>query len=857
MLLAAILFALPALVVVLLRLLAVPRGGHLEVHPRYAPWLGDRGLSTVSDFLALDGPIVSGHLDRNVTRIELAGLTLYLKRERRVPWTVRWRSWWAGLGWSSRSVREARVLQALAREGFPAPEWLAAGETRDGRAFLLLLEVPQARELRAVLAASSPAERRQRVVRLARSLARLHTCGLIHPDLYASHVLIENPGPEERFVFLDWARCRRRPALTLRDRARALAALDATLRPDEVDATERLLGLRAYLRASHEELPSEQHARLLALLDRYRRQFASRRHVVEKSQPRLEASRQLWTCIEGEELCVMPALAEAFPDRAPTWLSLRTTQPGEPWPVASSGEAVRLERRSYSGRFLAQLVSWVRGHDVTAPEQRRAHLLLRLERYRVTVPQVLAMGQRWQGPGRLEAFLLTQPLPGALALGHWLRRSGRSPQRATVLRAAGQMVRRLHAAGCYLAAEAAWSEIAVQPGERPAVVLQSVDGLRVRRGYEERPAQADLARCQVLLAQHGCSRAEYLTFLSGYDVSATQAKLPTTAMPGPGGELPMTEPAPLEAQETPTRATFWQRVRRGVRRLWQKADWLRVVAADWGDTIMSQPVTDRHHAKQGRSTGRLIMPASADDPNPEPLRVYLKRHYELPWWHRLFALLWPGGGWSPAAQELRHLEKARRLGVPVPEVVAAGEYIGPGLRLQSFLAVRELTGMLPLHEAIPLASKRMTPEAFGLWKRGLILEMARLTRLLHDRNWFHKDLYLCHFYIDEAFTHTAPEAWRERVVMIDLHRLGHHPWTWAIWQMKDLAQLLFSAEVEGVTDRDRLAFWHAYKGPGPRRWWEGWLRWFVVLKWRRYRAHNERHPGHRQPSKPVATEDRP
>lgn len=324
----------------------------------------------------------------------------------------------------------------------------------------------------------------------------------------------------------------------------------------------------------------------------------------------------------------------------------------------------------------------------------------------------------------------------------------------------------------------------------------------------------------------------------------------------------MTEPVPLVPTESP-RGGLWQRLRRGVACLWQRADWSRYVGLDWVATIMGRPATDRFSSKQGRSTGRMILPPEDDKADGEPLRIYLKRHYRLPWWDRLLALLWPGGGWSPALRELHHLEKARRLGVPVPEVVAAGEFIGPGLNLQSFLAVRELTGQLALHEAIPLAAKRLTPEVFAAWKRGLIQEMARLCRLLHDRNWYHKDLYLCHFYIDESHTYAAPEAgWRGRVAMIDLHRLGHHPWTWAVWQMKDLAQLLYSSEVDGVTDRDRLAFWRAYQGPTPRHWWDAWLRWLVVLKWRRYRAHNLRHAARRAEEKrtrvptSLAAEDR-
>ena len=109
---------------------------------------------------------------------------------------------------------------------------------------------------------------------------------------------------------------------------------------------------------------------------------------------------------------------------------------------------------------------------------------------------------------------------------------------------------------------------------------------------------------------------------------------------------------------------------------------------------------------------------------------------------------------------------------PVPRPVAAGQTVGPWFRLQGFLAVEELHGMLPLHEAVPLAAKRLDSIAFARWKRGLTAELARLARELHRRNVFHKDLYFCHFYIPESFTRMPPAAWTNRVVMIDLHRLA-------------------------------------------------------------------------------------
>src|SRR4029077_12941200 len=134
----------------------------------------------------------------------------------------------------------------------------------------------------------------------------------------------------------------------------------------------------------------------------------------------------------------------------------------------------------------------------------------------------------------------------------------------------------------------------------------------------------------------------------------------------------------------------------------------------------------------------------------------------------------------------------------------AGQIVGPWFKLQGFLAVEELHGMLPLHEAIPLAAMRLNREDFAHWKRGLTTELARLASELHRRKVFHKDLYFCHFYIPESFTRAVPADWTDRAVMIDLHRLARHRIAGFVWQVKDLAQLLFSSEVEGVTARDRV-----------------------------------------------------
>jgi heptose I phosphotransferase len=252
-----------------------------------------------------------------------------------------------------------------------------------------------------------------------------------------------------------------------------------------------------------------------------------------------------------------------------------------------------------------------------------------------------------------------------------------------------------------------------------------------------------------------------------------------------------------------------------------------MLPADLDARVMDLSSDDRHHAKQGRSTARFRF----DGPD-ERLSVYLKRHDRLPLSARLGAWLRPGRGHSPGSAEWAHLERVRALGIAVPEVVAVGERIGPWGRLQSYLMVAELVGQEELHVAIPRLAAIMGRAEFTRLKRQLIAEMARVAVGLHRERLFHKDLYLCHFFVDPI----AAEG--RRLTLIDLHRLARHRWLASRWRRKDLAQLLYSTVgVDGIDDRDRLRFWKHYRRAMGLRWPRRELR-AVRRKAGRYLDHN-------------------
>jgi heptose I phosphotransferase len=269
-----------------------------------------------------------------------------------------------------------------------------------------------------------------------------------------------------------------------------------------------------------------------------------------------------------------------------------------------------------------------------------------------------------------------------------------------------------------------------------------------------------------------------------------------------------------------------------------RADWLNYVGAEYLRDVLTVEVTDRFHEKQGRSTGRWVLQHEG-----RSLIVYLKRHHRLPLWQRLLATIYPSAGWSPAFLEWKNLHWARKNGIPAPEPIAAGEFIGPGLRLESFLAVAELTGMKPLSELIPQAHASMSGDEFRGWKRRLIAEMAEVVRRLHLANRYHKDLYLCHFYLPEA--DCVPEASvKGRLHLIDLHRLSYHWWTSRRWCIKDLAQLLYSAaDIPGFEPTDSVSFLQAYLQRSELTAFDHWFAWMVASKARGYQRQEQRRNG--------------
>lgn len=251
-------------------------------------------------------------------------------------------------------------------------------------------------------------------------------------------------------------------------------------------------------------------------------------------------------------------------------------------------------------------------------------------------------------------------------------------------------------------------------------------------------------------------------------------------------------------------------------------------------SLMDLPLSDRYHAKQGRATGAWVTPNRGQP-------VFVKRHYELPLYLRLLAAAAPARPWTPALREWLGLRRAAQAGVRVPAAILAAQFVGPGLRLQSVLVVEELRGYTPAHEWLVRVRQRFPASAASGITRQLMRSVAELAARLHRHRLFHKDLYLCHFFVPDQAVERSRLTPND-LVLIDFHRLARHRWAYLHWLVKDLAQLLYSAR-EAAVEADAIeqffaVYWDRAGWPTPSR---PLLRRLVERKAERYWQHNTKH----------------
>ncbi|MFO0936101.1 MAG: lipopolysaccharide kinase InaA family protein [Gemmataceae bacterium] len=397
-------------------------GSTVILHPRFATWLKRAGLDSAPAIMALSGEIICGHPDRHVIRVVLSnGRVLFLKKEHLVSSKVRFRNWRDGFGSISRCEREAITLQNLEEARLPCPQWLAYGQTDDGRSFLLLDNLAGGRDLTDLLNGSrlSTTELRFASSRIGAQLAEYHEAGFSTPDLSAKHVFLS--GPAMAVTVIDWQSVPAPCPVAWSDRVRALARLHASLPQANVTLRDRLILLRSYLRSCPN--PQPRFSDFVRSVERAARSFRTRSSVASQADAG-PTVRLVW--VDNEQVVTIPELARH-------------------WPAARDEAGVGQFRSQSSFNPVGRLIAWLRETPWRSAAAINARLLVQLQTKGIPAPRLLAYGQTLKPFAQSTSFLLTDRAVDAMPISAAMPFGRRA--RIALMKRCGKFLALLHRSG--------------------------------------------------------------------------------------------------------------------------------------------------------------------------------------------------------------------------------------------------------------------------------------------------------------------------------------------------------------------------------------------------------------------------
>lgn len=124
-------------------------------------------------------------------------------------------------------------------------------------------------------------------------------------------------------------------------------------------------------------------------------------------------------------------------------------------------------------------------------------------------------------------------------------------------------------------------------------------------------------------------------------------------------------------------------------------------------------------------------------------------------------------------------------------------------RMQSFIITKALPDSINLEECFKIHTSMNFTQ-----KKNIITQVAQITKNLHQHGINHRDLYLCHFLLDQTSVNSLTPV----IYLIDLHRAQIRRKVPFRWRVKDISGLYFSAMNLNFTQRDYLRFMLSYTG---------------------------------------------
>ena len=181
---------------------------------------------------------------------------------------------------------------------------------------------------------------------------------------------------------------------------------------------------------------------------------------------------------------------------------------------------------------------------------------------------------------------------------------------------------------------------------------------------------------------------------------------------------------------------------------------------------------------------------------------YLKRYDNVP--AKIQIKNWLNHGQKRSTSAYDHLpcDILRSVGINPPKTVAYGEEWNGFFEKRSFIISEEIYASHSLEKRLPdYFYGENTPDSHS--KRVAFIErLADLARTFHESGLRHRDFYLAHIFLTKS----------DELYLIDLHRCFTPKVFGRRYQVKDIAQLHYSAPGQYISCADRLRFYRRYTG---------------------------------------------
>jgi heptose I phosphotransferase len=185
-----------------------------------------------------------------------------------------------------------------------------------------------------------------------------------------------------------------------------------------------------------------------------------------------------------------------------------------------------------------------------------------------------------------------------------------------------------------------------------------------------------------------------------------------------------------------------------------------------------------------------------------PVTVFLKRYDRPPFMLQLMNWFWNRGRKSIALADATVAQKLHLALINTPKTVACGEQWEWLFERRSFIMTAKIPNAQSLEARLPDCFNQPVTSKGCKARKKFIAQTAAFIRKFHNTGYRHRDLYLCHIFLDD----------NGELHLIDLARVFKPVLLAERFRIKDITQVYYSAPAACFSATDRLRFYLAYTG---------------------------------------------